>query len=148
MLFQTSFKPNFGGLFRAFRFTVMGEVKITPGIKLVTIKLVSSKFQVSRQKLEICYVSTQIYLVLENIPFSTNTPLILLMSAFLPKKVGFFVKNSTFTQNNIMRAVLEGFQFGFQFLQDKRKYSENFKILKVLQTMHLESSFRIASYWP
>ena len=39
MLFQTSFKPNFGGLFRAFRFTVMGEVKITPGINFVRIML-------------------------------------------------------------------------------------------------------------
>ena len=46
--------------------------------------------------------STHTYVVLENILFSTNTPLILLVSAF-------FGKNSTFTQSDSMGAVLETF---------------------------------------
>ena len=45
--------------------------------------------------------------------FSTKALLIFLMSAF-------FDKNNTFTQSNSMRAVLEIFQFCFQFLEDKK----------------------------
>ena len=36
-------------------------------------------------KLEIWYVSTQTYVISENIPYSTKTPLILLMSEFFFK---------------------------------------------------------------
>ena len=50
------------------------------------------------------YVSTHTYVVSENIPFSNRIHLILLMSAFL-------IKNSTFAQENIVRAVWENFQF-------------------------------------
>ena len=42
------------------------------------------------------------YVVSKNIPFSVKALLILLMSAF-------FAKNSTFTQSNSVRAVLEIF---------------------------------------
>ena len=45
---------------------------------------------------------THTYVVSENKPFSIKTSLILQMSAF-------FAKNSTFTQSNSMRAVLEIF---------------------------------------
>ena len=70
-------------------------------------------------KLEIWYVSTHIYVVSENIPFSTNNPLILLVLAFFfAKNQHFLVKNSTFTQNNSMRAVLEVFQFYFVSFTD------------------------------
>ena len=44
-----------------------------------------------------------------DIPFSTKVVLILLMSAFFCKKSAFFGKNSTFTQSNIVRAILEIF---------------------------------------
>ena len=47
------------------------------------------------------------YVVSENIPFGTKTLLILLISTFFCKKSAFFGKNSTFTQSNIVRAVLE-----------------------------------------
>ena len=60
-------------------------------------------------KLQIWYVSTHRYVVLENIPFSTKTTLILLMSAFI-------IKNITFTQGISMRAALEILQFRFQLL--------------------------------
>ena len=60
-------------------------------------------------KLQIWYVSTHTYVVLENIPFSTKTTLILLMSAFI-------IKNITFTQGISMRAALEILQFRFQLL--------------------------------
>ena len=65
----------------------------------------------SCQKLEISYVSTYTYVVSENVPFSTKALLILLTSIF--------GKNNTFIQSNSVKAVLEIFQFCFQFLQDK-----------------------------
>ena len=49
-------------------------------------------------KLEIWYANTHIYLVSENIPLSTKTSLILLMSAFFFCKNSTFFKNSTFIQ--------------------------------------------------
>ena len=45
--------------------------------------------------------------VSESIPFCGKTPLILLMSRFFSKKVGFYGKNNSFTQSNSVRAVLE-----------------------------------------
>ena len=66
-------------------------------------------------ELEIWYVSTSTFLVSENVPFTTKTPLILLMSAFILQKIAFLVKSNTFTQSNSIRAVLEIFQFCFQF---------------------------------
>ena len=66
-------------------------------------------------ELEIWYVSTSTFLVSENVPFTTKTPLILLMSAFILQKIAFLVKSSTFTQSNSIRAVLEIFYFCFQF---------------------------------
>ena len=58
------------------------------------------------------------HVVSENIIFSNNTPLILLMSVFFQyfKKSILFCKNSTFTQSSSMRVVLEIFWFCFQFL--------------------------------
>ena len=87
-----SFNPNLGGLFRG---SFKGEeerYKITTCLKLVRIML----------KLEIWHVSTNTYVVSENIPFSTKAVLILLMSIF-------FAQNSTFTQSNSERAALEVF---------------------------------------
>ena len=61
-------------------------------------------------KFEIWYVSTHVYAVSENIRFSTKALLILLMSAFFfAKNQHFFWPNSTFTQSNSVRAVLESF---------------------------------------
>ena len=48
------------------------------------------------------------------------------------RKSAFFVEISTFTQSNSMRAVLETFQFCFQFLKDKRLLLIEMKVLKVL----------------
>ena len=45
----------------------------------------------------------------ENIPFSTKTLLILLMSVFFSKKSAFYVKNSTFTQSKGMGALFKIF---------------------------------------
>ena len=64
-------------------------------------------------KLEIWYISTHThtYVVSKNISFSTNNPLILLILVFcfFAKNQHFLVKNSTFTQNNSTRAMLEVF---------------------------------------
>ena len=48
-------------------------------------------------------------LVPENIPFSAKELLIFLMSEFFCKKSAFFGQNSTFTQSNSVRPVLEIF---------------------------------------
>ena len=48
---------------------------------------------------------THTYLVSENMPFSTKVLLILLMLTSFCKKSTFFGKNSTFTQNNIVKPV-------------------------------------------
>ena len=64
-----------------------------------------------------CYVSTLAYVGSENIPFSTKTSLILLMSAtFFLQKIRIFSKNNTFTQSNSMDAVLEILYLCFHFL--------------------------------
>ena len=55
------------------------------------------------------YVSTNRYVVLENISFSIKALLILLMSALFSNKSAFFGKNSTFTERNSVKAVLEIF---------------------------------------
>ena len=52
------------------------------------------------------------------------------MQYFLWKTSAFFGKNSTFTQSNSMGVVLEIFSYAFSFCM-------------FLQTMHLESGFRI-----
>ena len=83
------------------------------------------------------YVSTHTYVVSENTPFSTKYLLFLLMSTF-------FAKNN-FTQSNSVRAVLEIFQFCFQFLLDKRLLLMK---MYVLQTMRPESSIQIAPNRP
>ena len=60
----------------------------------------------------------------------TRISLILLCQYFLRKTSAFFGKNSTFTQSNSMGVVLEIFSYAFSFCM-------------FLQTMHLESGFRI-----
>ena len=86
-----------------------------------------------------------IYEVSENLPFITRDLLILLMSAVFSKTQHFLVKNSSFTQSNSVRAVLENLQFCFQFLQDKKLLLQK---MLVFQSMRPESSFRIAPSWP
>ena len=68
------------------------------------------------KKLEIWHISTHSYAVSEIIPFSTKALLKLLISAFLARNQRFFWQNSTYTQNNSIKAVLEIFWFCFQFL--------------------------------
>ena len=60
----------------------------------------------------------------------TNISLILLCQYFLWKMSAFFGKDSTFTQSNSMGVVLEIFSYAFSFCMS-------------LQTIHLESGFRI-----
>ena len=66
------------------------------------------------------------------------------VSIFL-QKISVFFQKSTFTQNNSVRAVLEIFQFCFQFLYDKRLL-----LLKtyLLQTLCSESGLWTAPNWP
>ena len=54
---------------------------------------------------KIWYISTYGIVLLENISFSTQALLFLLMSAFLAKNQHFFGKNGAFTQSNSMTAV-------------------------------------------
>ena len=76
--------------------------------------------------LKIWYVSTYTYVVSENLPFSTNTTLVFVMSAFFCKTSAFFTKNSPFTRSNIMRAVLEIFLVLFlRFVRLKVTINEN-----------------------
>ena len=72
-------------------------------------------FRGSFWKLQIWHVRTHTYIVLENIPFSTKVLLILLMSVYFCKKSVFSGNNSTYTQSNIVRAVLEIFLVLFSF---------------------------------
>ena len=71
-------------------------------VKIGDLKLPLSKPSLGyARNLKIWYVSTDTYLVLETLPFSTRTPLILLMAAPLfCKKSAFFGKNSAFTHSN------------------------------------------------
>ena len=63
-------------------------------VKIGDLKLPLSKPSLGyARNLKIWYVSTDTYLVLETLPFSTRTPLILLMAAPLGK-------NSAFTHSN------------------------------------------------
>ena len=84
---ENFFNFNLGGLF-GICFEVEGGGKITP----------------SCLKLGIWHLSTDPYVILEDIPFSIKTLLILLMSAFICEKLAFFGQNSTFTESNNVRA--------------------------------------------
>ena len=59
----------------------------------------------ARNMLKIWYISTNTFVVSENIPFSTEALLIWLMSAIFGQKINIFCQNGTFTQSNSMRAV-------------------------------------------
>ena len=63
--------------FSGIHFALGGGLKLPPVKNLLEL----------RYKLEIWYVSTHTYVVLENIPFSTKNPLILLISAFFASKI-------------------------------------------------------------
>ena len=73
------------------------------------------------------YLSTQTYLVSENMPFSTKTLLIFLMPAFFfTKNQHFFGKKDTFTESNSLRT------FGSVFNFYKRKgYCSVFSFCKI-----------------
>ena len=71
----------------------------------------------------------KIYLLVPRI-FVPRTPYFCCYQCFLAKNRFFLVKNSTSTQNNTMRAVLEVFQFYFQFLQNKRFLLIKFKFYR------------------
>ena len=64
-----------------------GGGKITACLKLIRIMLVR----------HVWYISTQTYVVSENILFSTKTVLILEMPAYFCKKSAFFGENCAFT---------------------------------------------------
>ena len=88
--------------------------------KLHCLKLVRIMLETSNLGRKYTHIHT--YVVAENIPFSTNVLLILLMSVFFCKKISIFGENSTFTQSNIMRAVLEIFSSFFSFCKIKGYY--------------------------
>ena len=91
------FNANLGGLFKdSF---VVGVVTLPPVKNLLEFC----------QKLEVRCVSTNTYLISENIPLSTRTPSILLISIFFWQKFSIFGKSSASNQSNSMRAVLEIF---------------------------------------
>ena len=76
--------------------------------------LAKFKFFKSTEKLR------NVYVVSETILFDTKALLILLMSAFLfLQKISIFGKNNTFTQSNIVRAVLEIFSSVFSLCKVK-----------------------------
>ena len=67
------------------------------------------------------------------------------VSIFFCKKFAVFVQKSTFTQSNNMRAVLEIFQFCFQFfVRQKVTVAENI----TLQILCPESGLQTAPNWP
>ena len=96
---------NSGGYFKG-SFCGGGEVKLPSCLKLV--RIMPKTWNLVCKYIHICFSG--------NIPFTSKTLLILLMSAFFYKKSAFSGKRCTFTQIYSMRAVLEMFKFSFQFL--------------------------------
>ena len=75
------------------------------------------------QKLEIWYVSTHTHVVLENLPFSTTTASVLLMSVFFPKASYFWAKIVPLRKAILCDARCTRIsQFCFQFCQRKGYY--------------------------
>ena len=117
-----------------------GTPWINPGIKGLLLYIIIIKGYYSLvwkllglcSKLEIWYVSTDTYLVSENIAFSARISLILLKSTLIC------------ILNNSMRAVLKIFYFCFQFLLDERL------LLMKLSIMTHASGIRlaVAQNWP
>ena len=91
------------------------ELKYYPfmiSLTLICVRFLGVRFKVGRggglNYLEIWHERTHSHLVSENILFSTKSFLILLMSAFFcNNQLFFFGKNSTFTQTNSARVLLE-----------------------------------------
>ena len=94
------------------------EVRVKGGNYVPCLKLI-------RIMLEIWYIGTHPYTVLENITFSTKTLLILLIPAFFVKNWAFFCKTSTFSQSNSVGAVLDIFSSVFSFCKIKGYVNEN-----------------------
>ena len=98
----------------------LGPVRALKSLTLIWIWLLSGwtfwGFVLRWGYHEIWYVSKHRYLVSKNIPFSAKALLILLMLIFFLQKISIFGKNSTFTQSNSVKVVLEIFKFCFQFL--------------------------------
>ena len=81
-------------------------------------------------KLEIWYVSTNRYLVSENIHFSTRTPLILLTSAFFGKKLVFFGKSNYLYSKQWCESCVRDFLVTFSlFIRQKVFVKENVGII-------------------
>ena len=88
----------------------VGQVKLPSCLKPVRITLETSNL--ARKYTLICSFRKYTFQCLGPLNFAD-------VSIFC-KKLAFFVQKSTFTQSNSVRAVLEVFQFCFQFLYDKR----------------------------
>ena len=84
-------------------------------LTLIWVGFLGVGFEVSGGEITLCLKLVRLMLEIthicsfRNIPFSTKVALILLMSALFCKKSAFFGKNSTFTQSNGVRAMLEIF---------------------------------------
>ena len=92
----------------------------SPNIKLHKIILRSEIWQV-RTHTNICSFRKYILQYQDSANFSeVSVFCFFVLLCFVCKKSTFFERNSTFTQSNLMRAVLKTFQFSFQFLLDKK----------------------------
>ena len=84
---------NLGGLLRGSFWGGRGVKSPPPSPRLNLVKIMLETWNLVH--------GTNTYTVSENIPFSTKTSLILLMSAFFCKKSAFFGKINTFTQSKV-----------------------------------------------
>ena len=84
-------------------------------------------------------------LVPENIPFSAKELLIFLMSEFFCKKSAFFGQNSTFTQSNSVRPVLE-ILFSV-FVRQKVTINENISFTDYVSKIQLPDCSKLVVNW-
>ena len=78
-----------------------GGIKLPLPLCLKLVRTILKTLNLARKYTPICSF--------RNIPFSIKVLLILLVLGFFSKKSTFFGENSTFTQNNSVKAVLEIF---------------------------------------
>ena len=103
-LFKTLFASFIEEICWYFGVTTLISKRLNPNLG----EFFSGSFEVRMDKI-ICHVTTQAHVTSEKIPFSTKAHLILLMPVSFYKKSGNFDQSRTFTQNNIVRAMLEIF---------------------------------------
>ena len=99
-------------------------------------------------KFEVWYVSTHIYVVLENIPFSTKVFLISLISAFLCKNSGFFGKISPFLSKQLCESYFRNYLVLFLvFVRQRGAINENLSFKECASEIPLPSCSKLAKNW-